>query len=214
MEYINSSDLTLIGQGANSKVYRYSKPYGNGGLPAVVKIGRDNLPYFYQKNLELLKHAGLLTIAFAEPCSVEGNPAVIMYDLNAGDEVFVSPNTVRNNCRSEAEDYLLANKIDDIANFDNLLALMRDIVTCTNGKGIGFDMDMVFFGMKKGESCPSVYYRFVDVDSMLCEPTKAYQLRDNNIISAKEALTLFIKYFVKQSDRQKELLSLVMKYDW
>ena len=42
---------------------------------------------------------------------------------------------------------IIANKIDDIANMDNLLYMMRDIATCTNGKGIGLDMDMVFFGI-------------------------------------------------------------------
>lgn len=41
MEYINMSDLTPVGEGANSKVYRYNKPYGLGNLPSVVKIGND-----------------------------------------------------------------------------------------------------------------------------------------------------------------------------
>lgn len=214
MEYINMNDLTLVGEGANSKVYRYKKPYGQGSLPAVVKIGKDTIARKYQENIDKLKHAGLLTIAFADPCSVEGKPAVIMHDLNAEDEIWVSPNTVRNIHHSVAEDYLLANKIDDIANMDNLLYMMRDIATCTNGKGIGLDMDMVFFGMQKGESCPSVSCRLVDIDGMQSNPSMAYELRNVNTLAAKEAITFFVKYFVKPGDSQKALLDRIEKYDW
>lgn len=40
MEYINSVDLELIGQGANGKVYKYNKLLVPSGLSAVVKISR------------------------------------------------------------------------------------------------------------------------------------------------------------------------------
>lgn len=65
MEYISMSDLILVGKGANSKVYRYSKPYGQGHLHAAVKIGTKFTAKNYQVNLDKLKHAGLMTIAFA-----------------------------------------------------------------------------------------------------------------------------------------------------
>lgn len=214
MEYIQFSDLELIGEGATSKVYRYRKPYGKGNLPAVVKISTDLTARNYQKNIELLKHASQMTIAFAEPCNVEGKSAVIMLDLNAGDEIWVSPNTVRNGHHSEAEDFLMANKIEDIANIDNLLAMMRDAAWCTNGKGIGLDMDMIFFGMKKGASCPTVRYLLVDVDAMQSDSSMAYELMYSNTIEAKEAITLFVRYFVKPGDRQKELFEMIDKYEW
>ncbi len=208
------SDLTLVGKGANSKVYRYSKPYGQGHLHAVVKIGTKFTAKNYQVNLDKLKHAGLMTIAFADPCNVEGKPAVIMLDLNAGDEIWVSPNTVRNGHHSEAEDYIIDHKIEDIANMDDLLAMMRDIAWCTNSKGIGLDMDMIFFGMKKDENIPLVRYCLVGIDAMLSDPSMAYELKESNTIAAKEAITLFVQYFVKPGDRQKELFDLIDKYDW
>lgn len=46
MEYISSSDLELIGKGANSKVYKYTKPLMPCGLPAVVKISHIGLPKY------------------------------------------------------------------------------------------------------------------------------------------------------------------------
>lgn len=214
MEYINFKDLTPIGEGANSKVFRYNKPYGQSNMPAVVKIGNSMISTNYQENIAKLKHAGLMTIAFADPCYVDGKSAVIMLDLNAGDEMWVSPNTVRNGHHSDAEEYLMANKIEDIANIDNLLAMMRDAAWCTNGKGICLDMDMVFFGMKKDESCPAVRYLLVDVDAMQSDPSMAYQLKESNTIAAKEAITLFVRYFVKPSDRQKELFEMIEKYEW
>lgn len=214
MEYIQFSDLELIGEGSTSKVYRYKKPYGKGNLPAVVKISTDLTARNYQKNIDLLKHAGQMTIAFAEPCNVEGKSAVIMLDLNAGDEIWVSPNTVRNGHHSEAEEYLQAHKIEDVANFNDLLAMMRDAAWCTNGKGIVLDMDMIFFGMKKDVSCPAVRYLLVDVDAMLSDPSMAYQLKENNTISAKEAITLFVRYFVKPGNRQKDLFLQIDKYEW
>lgn len=214
MEDIKFKDLTLIGEGANSKVYRYNKPYGQSNMSVVVKVGSCIIAKRYRDNIEKLKHAGLMTIAFADPCSVEGKPAVIMYDLNAGGEVWVSPNTVKNGHHSEAEEYLLANKILDIANFDNLLAMMRDIAACTNGKGIGLDMDMVFFGMQRNESRPSVYYQLVDVDAMLSDPSMAYELKESNTTAAKEAITLFVKYFVEPGDKQMELYERINIFEW
>lgn len=214
MEYINFKDLTPIGEGANSKVFRYNKPYGQSNMPAVVKIGNSMIAKNYQENIAKLKHAGLLTIAFADPCNVDGESAVIMLDLNAGDEIWVSPNTVRNGHQSDAEEYLMANKIEDIVNIDNLLAMMRDAAWCTNGKGIGLDMDMIFFGMKKGESSPTVRYQLVDIDAMLSDPSMAYGLKESNTIAAKDAITLFVRYFVKPSDRQKELFEMIEKYEW
>lgn len=214
MEYINFKDLTPIGEGANSKVFRYNKPYGQSNMPAVVKIGNSMIAKNYQENIAKLKHAGLMTIAFADPCNVDGKSAVIMLDLNAGDEIWASPNTVRNGHHSDAEEYLMANKIEDIANINNLLAMMRDAAWCTNGKGIGLDMDMIYFGMKKDESCPSVRYLLVDIDAMLSDSSMAYELKESNTIAAKEAITLFVQYFVKSSDRQKELFEMIEKYEW
>ena len=54
----------------------------------------------------------------------------------------------------------------------------------------------------------------VDVDAMLADSSMAYELKECNTIAAKGAVTLIVRYFVEQGDKQKDLFERVNKYDW
>ena len=215
MEYIDSKDLVLIGQGANGHIYKYKKPHVPSGLPAVVKMSRLINPSNAIKNYELVKHAGLMHLAFYEECQVDGKPAMLMEDLFTENMVYVSPNSVRNGyVNNQPEAYFLNNKLNDIANMDSLLMQMRDIVNCTNGNGIGLDMDMISFGVQRGNKDSNVSYKLVDLDSMLHDDYSRYKLREPNTIAAKEAIDLFIKYFVETDAVKQILYQQIKDFQW
>lgn len=215
MEYIFLSDLSYIGEGANSKVYKYNKPLYPSGLSAVVKIGRSSMPSMTVKNYNLLKHTGLMLPAFMEICSVEGKQAILMENLFTDKIVYVSPNSVKiNKSNNLPEDYLSKNKLQDITNIDSLLMQMRDVAQCTNGKGIVLDMDMISFGIQINEEDSPVTYKLVDVDAMIYDPTMAYRLYDRNVMAVKEAVMLFVKYFVGSNDEKQHLLQRIKEYTW
>lgn len=216
MDTFTLNELTLIGRGANSEVYRLNRSYqvnATYSCDVVIKKGFNVLAERYNSAIKLLQKAGVMTLSFAIPCLVEGSEAVILPDMNTKNEVCVSPNTIRNGySNSLAESFLQAHPIDDIANFNNLLSCLRDIVHCTNGSGIGLDMDMIFFSVEKNSQCPNVYCILVDIDAMLHDDSKRYQLFKYNIASAKEALTLFIQYFVSTEKKKNELIDKMNKY--
>ena len=215
MEYINSVDLELIGQGANGKVYKYNKLLVPSGLSAVVKISRLINPSNAINNYDLVRHAGLMHLAFYEECRVDGKPAMLMENLFTENKVYVSPNSVRNGYVDNLpEAYLLNNKLNGIANMDSLLMQMRDIVNCTNGNGIGLDMDMISFGVQRGNNDSEVSYKLVDLDSMLHDDYSRYKLRESNTIAAKEAIWLFVKHFVENDAVQQKLYQQINNYDW
>ena len=215
MEYIELKDLVQIAEGPGSKIYKYTKPLESSGLPAVVKISSDSLPKKAVEHLDLLKHCGLMLPAFMEVCLVEGKPALLMEDLFTDEMVYVSPNSVRNGFFYNApEAYLLHNKLNDIANMDSLLLQMRDIANCTNGKGIGLDMDMISFGVQRGNKYSDVYYKLVDIEVMQHDDSMLYQLREANLISAQEAIYLFVKYFVEGDEVKKRLMEQIKSFDW
>ena len=215
MEYINSVDLELIGQGANGKVYKYNKLLVPSGLSAVVKISRLINPSNAINNYDLVRHAGLMHLAFYEECRVDGKPAMLMENLFTENKVYVSPNSVRNGYVDNLpEAYLLNNKLNGIANMDSLLMQMRDIVNCTNGNGIGLDMDMISFGVQRGNNDSEVLYKLVDLDSMLHDDYSRYKLRESNTIAAKEAIWLFVKHFVENDAVQQKLYQQINNYDW
>lgn len=215
MEYINSVDLELIGQGANGKVYKYNKLLVPSGLSAVVKISRLINPSNAINNYNLVKHAGLMHLAFYEECRVDGKPAMLMENLFTENKVYVSPNSVRNGYVDNLpEAYLLNNKLNGIANMDSLLMQMRDVVNCTNGNGIGLDMDMISFGVQRGNKDSDVSYKLVDIDAMLHDDYSRYKLREPNTIAAKEAIWLFVKHFVENDAVQQKLYQQINNYDW
>lgn len=215
MEYINSVDLELIGQGANGKVYKYNKLLVPSGLSAVVKISRLINPSNAINNYDLVRHAGLMHLAFYEECRVDGKPAMLMEDLFTENKVYVSPNSVRNGYVDNLpEAYLLNNKLNGIVNMDSLLMQMRDIVNCTNGNGIGLDMDMISFGVQRGNNDSEVSYKLVDLDSMLHDDYSRYKLRESNTIAAKEAIGLFVKYFVETDEVKQILYQQIKDFQW
>lgn len=215
MEYIELKDLVQIAEGTGSKIYKYTKPLEPSGLPAVVKISADSLPKQAVEHLDLLKHCGLMLPAFMEVCLVEGKPALLMEDLFTDEKVYVSPNSVRNGFLNNApEAYLLHNRLNDIANIDSLLWQMRDIVNCTNGKGIGLDMDMISFGVHRGNKNSVVSYKLVDIDVMLHDDYSRGKLYENNVAEAKHAITLFVKYFVEGDEVKKRLVEQIKSFNW
>lgn len=215
MEYIYYSDLSYIGEGANSKVFKFNKPLYPSGLSAVVKIGRSSMPSMAVKNYNLLKHTGLMLPAFFEICTVEGQQAILMENLFTDKMVYVSPNSVKSDKSNNLpEDYLLNNKLQDITNIDSLLMQMRDVAQCTNGKGIVLDMDMISFGVQKNVENSPVTYKLVDVDAMIYDPTMAYRLYDRNLMAAKEAVMFFVKYFVGSNYDNQQLLQRIKEYTW
>lgn len=216
MQYIDSKDLTLIGKGANGQVFKYNKPLVPSGLTAVVKVCKGrSIPHNAVRNHDLLRHAGVRNLAFYEECRVDGKAAILMEDLFNDKWVYVSPNSVRNGYGDNLpEAYLLQHKLNDINNMDSLLLQMRDLAFCTNGNGIGLDMDMVSFGVQRGNKDSEVYYKLVDIDVMLQDDSCRYKLYDSNVIAAKEALTLFIQHFVETGDVKKSLLQHVEEFGW
>lgn len=215
MEYISSSDLELIGKGANSKVYKYTKPLMPCGLPAVVKISQIGLPKYALANFDLIKHAGLMHLAYMEECSMDGKPALLMEDLFTDKQVFVSPNSINHGfVDNKPEAYLLHNKLNDIHNMEYVLLQMRDIAQCTNGNGIGLDMDMISFGVQRGNKDSEVSYKIVDIDGMLHDNGSRFRLYDNNVAEAKHAITLFVKYFVEQEEVRKKLYQQIKDFAW
>lgn len=215
MEYISSSDLELIGKGANSEVYKYTKPLISCDLSAVVKISRIGSPKYAIANYGLIKHAGLMHLAFMEECRVDGKPALLMEDLYSDKQVFVSPNSVNHGfVENLPEAYLLQNKLNDIPNMEYVLLQMRDIAQCTNGNGIGLDMDMISFGVQKGNKDSEVSYKIVDIDGMLQDNGSRWQLYDRNVEEAKHAITLFVKYFVEQEEVRKKLYQQIKDFAW
>jgi len=194
MEYISSSDLELIGKGANSEVYKYTKPLMSCGLSAVVKISRIGSPKYALANYDRIKHAGLMHLAFMEECRVDGKPALLMEDLYTDNQVFVSPNSVNHGfVKNLPEAYLLQNKLNDILNMEYVLLQMRDIAQCTNGNGIGLDMDMISFGVQRGNKDSEVSYKIVDIEGMLHDNGSRWQLYDRNVEEVKHAITLINK---------------------
>lgn len=215
MEYISFSDLELIGRRANGEVYKYKKPLIPSGLSAVVKICRMGSPKCALKNYDLIKHAGLMHLAFMEECNVDVKPALLMEDLFTDKYVYVSPNSVRNGYDTNLpEAYLLQNKLKDIPNMDSVLLQMRDVVCCTNGNGIGLDMDMISFGVQKGNTDSDVFYKLVDIDAMLQDDYSRHKLYDANVCAAKEALSLFIRYFVEPDDVKQKLYQQMNDFQW
>lgn len=215
MEYIDSKDLTLIGKGANGEVFKYNKPLVPSGLTAVVKVSKRGNPRNAALNYDLLRHAGVRNLAFYEECRVDGEPAILMEDLFNDEWVYVSPNSVRNGYGDNLpEAYLLQNKLNDIPNMDSLLIQMRDLASCTNGNGIGLDMDMISFGVQKGNKDSEVYYKLVDIDVMLHDDDSRHKIYDTNVIEAKHALTLFIQYFVETDEVKKRLLQQIREFKW
>ena len=216
MQYVDSKDLTLIGKGANGQVFKYNKPLVPSGLSAVVKVcNGSSIPHNAVRNYDLLRHAGVRNLAFYEECRVDGNPAILMEDLFNDEWVYVSPNSVRNGYGDNLpETYLLQHKLNDIKNMDSLLLQMRDLAFCTNGNGIGLDMDMVSFGVQRDYKDSDVYYKLVDIDVMLQDDSCRHKLYESNVIAAKEALTLFIKYFVETEDVKKKLMKQVEEFEW
>lgn len=215
MLFINSKDLTPIGKGANGMVFKYNKPLEPSGLYAVVKVSKGLHPRNAMRNYGMLRHAGVRNLAFYDECRVDGKPAMLMEDLFNEEWVYVSPNSVRNGYGSnQPEAYLLQNKLNDIANMDSLLALMRDLAFSTNGNGIGLDMDMISFGVQRGNENSDVYYKLVDIDAMLQDDMSRYQIYDTNVIAAKEALMLFIYYFVETDEAKERLIQQVREYRW
>ena len=215
MENISSSDLTFIGKGANGEVYKYNKPLEPSGLSAVVKISRMCMPRFALEKYEMIKHAGVQHLAFYEECNVDEKPALLMENLFTDDEVYVSPNSIKNGYENNLpESYLLQNKLNGITNMESLLMQMRDLAQCLNGKGIGLDMDMISFGVKKGDKDSPVSYKLVDIDTMLQDDGCRNKLYDSNVIAAKEVLTIFIKHFVNGDEVKKKLLQDVDSFNW
>ena len=127
----------------------------------------------------------------------------------------MSPNSVRNGYGENLpEAYLLKNKLNDILNMDSLLLQMRDLAFCTNGNGIGLDMDMISFGVQRGNKDSAVYYKLVDIDVMPHDDYSRHTLYNTNVIAAKEALALFIQYFVETDDVKKRLLQQMNGFQW
>lgn len=215
MEYIDSKDLELIGQGTTSQVYKYKKPLVPSGLSAVVKMSRLINPSNAVKNYELLRNAGVMHLAFYNECRVDGKPALLMEDLFTDNWVYVSPNSVRNRFEySLPEAYLLYNKLNDISNMDSLLIQLRDLVNCTNGSGIGLEMDMISFGVQRGNKDSDVSYKLVDIDSMCHNEYSHYQLYESNKLGAIEAISLFVEYFIETDDVKRKLYQQINDFDW
>ena len=215
MEYISFSDLELIGRGANGEVYKYMKPLIPSGLSAVVKISSMRSPQYALQNYDRVKHSGLMHLAFMEECSVDGKPALLMEDLFTDKMVYVSPNSVRNRYFSnQPEKYLLSNKLNDIVNIDSLLIQLRDLVNCTDGKGIGLDMDMISFGVEKDNKDSDVSYKLVDIEGMLYDSACCFALHECNTLGAKEALSIFVEFFIDTALAKQRLLQKIDSYKW
>lgn len=127
-----------------------------------------------------------------------------MENLFDDDRVYVSPNSVRNGFGDNLpEAYLLQNKLNGVTNMDSLLLQVRDLAFCTNANGIGLNMDMISFGVQRGNRDSNVYYKVVDIDVMLHNDYSRGKIYANNVAEAKFAITLFAQYFVETDEVRK-----------
>jgi len=76
------------------------------------------------------------------------------------------------------------------------------------------DMDMISFGVQRGNKYSDVYYKLVDIEVMQHDDSMLYQLREANLISAQEAIYLFVKYFVEGDEVKKRLMEQIKSFDW
>ena len=184
-------------------MYRVPQQFSGRSESAVVKTSRylksqDIIDYIDKYNL--VKQFGMNTVSFMEKCEVDGNPAVMMEDLSTVDFVYVSPNTVRHgDSDNEPEKYLLNNKIQSIANFDELLGDMRDLYNKAFSARIETNCDAIFFVFEKNNSNPKVSYKLVDLDVMSTKV--ALKELPRNQYEIKESLMIFVDRFV--SDQRK-----------
>lgn len=209
MEYIKRADLELIAESAHSKIYKYLKPYRC--LDMVVK--ETSQPHVTIANLDMLSSTGCMKV-FAELCDVEGKKAILMENLFTDDIVFVFPNTYRGKWQKCAPElYLYNNKIKGIANMDSLLCQVRDFAHDCDSKGIELLIDMLSFGVPKGEAIPDVSYKVVDVDGMMQDDSHIFKLANVNIGEAKWALRIFVEYCV-EDPAQADLLAQIENFNW
>lgn len=211
MEYIKHSDLSFLGKGAIGNVYKYLKPYGSYGLDVVVKVTRN-------ARQSIANYEKLREIACPKPfaclCSVEGQEAILMENLYTDSIVYVSPNSLRlDRLDNIPEGYLCGHKILGIANMNSLLCQLRDLVHCSNDKGIELTIDMPFFGVPKNVDIPDVSYKIVDVDGMLWDDSRRGDLFEWNLKEMKWALKIFIQYCVVKN-AQKCLMEQIDKFSW
>lgn len=212
MVNISSSDLTLIGRGANSEVYKCNKHFD--GRSVVVKISHGMQPQYVIGNYNQLRHIGMEVVNMKE-CTVDGKPAVLMENLFTDKIVYVSPNSVNNGHKDNLpEDYLLRHKLNDIVNINSLLELLKDLAFCTNEKGIELNMDMISFGVEKGNRNTDVEYKLVDIDAMQYDPSMHYKLYDTNVTNARKAIILFVKYFVETEEVKQRLVQQIDDFEW
>lgn len=203
------SELKLIAKGSHSEIYKYLKLYK--GLSMVVKVIPN--PQFSIDNLNMLSSTGCMKV-FAELCDVEGKKAILMENLFTDEMVYVFPNTYRGRWRECAPElYLYNNKIKSIANMDSLLCQVRDFVHACDSKGIELLIDMLSFGVPKGEPIPEVSYKVVDVDGMMQDDSHIFKLTNENIGEAKWALRIFVEYCVEDS-AQADLLAQIDNFNW
>ena len=209
MMRLESSKLQHIGFGANGKVFRVSKELSGLPLSAVVKTCNSSSTAKRNiDNYDALRHCGVMHLAFMQECLLDGEPAILMEDLTTPQMVYVSPNSVyQGHADNEAEAYLLANKLTDISDFDNIIVQLRDLVHCTAGKGVEILRDTIFFGVEKGQSASRLSYKIVDLDGMMIDPSAASILYDCNATDVKQALEWFICYFVEDGTNKISLLN-------
>lgn len=206
---LESSKLQHIGSGANGRVFRVPQELSGLPLSAVVKTCKTS--YAAKRildNYNALRHCAVMHLAFMQECILDGEPAIIMEDLTSPQKVYVSPNSVyQGHIDNEAEAYLLANKLTDISDFDNIIIQLRDLVHCTASKGVEILRDTIFFSVEKGKSAPPLSYKIVDLDGMMIDPSAASVLYDCNAADVKQALEWFIRYFVEDGSNKERLLN-------
>lgn len=206
---LESSKLQHIGSGANGRVFRVPQELSGLSLSAVVKTCKTS--YAAKRildNYSALRHCAVMHLAFMEECLLDAEPAILMEDLTTPQMVYVSPNSVyQGHTENEAEAYLLANKLTDISDFDNIIVQLRDLVHCTAGKGVEILRDTIFFGVEKGQSASRLSYKIVDLDGMMIDPSAASILYGCNATDVKQALEWFIRYFVEDGINKISLLN-------
>ena len=209
MEYIKRTDLELMAESGHSQIYKYLKPYK--GLSMVVKETTN--PQVTINNLNMLTSTGCMKV-LAELCDVDGKKAILMENLFTDDMVYVFPNTYRGNWKKCAPElYLYNNKIKGIANMDSLICQVRDFAHACDSKGIELLIDMLSFGVPKGDEVPEVSYKVVDVDGMGQDDARIFKLTKENIGEAKWALRIFVEYCVEDS-AQADLLAQIENFKW
>ena len=181
-------------------MYRVPQQLLGRSKSAVVKTPCD--PSEMITRWQKVRLGGMKTVEFMEECEVDGKPGVMMEDLSTNNFVYVSPNTVRNgNGKNEPEDYLLNNKIDSIANFDELLQEMEKLYHYSCCAAIEINYDAIFFGVEKGNSNPSVTYKLVDLD-LMCMNLTINECQSNKQ-QIKQALEHFVEFFVSNQANAK-----------